>query len=57
MPEVLPDWFGRLLVKKAKDGMESIASGEGSIAWCGGFLWVQIAAKLLRVLVHFLFGL
>jgi hypothetical protein len=57
MPEVLPDWFGRLLVKKAKDGMESIASGEGSIAWCGGFLWVQIAVKLLRVLVHFLFGL
>jgi hypothetical protein len=34
-------------VKKAKDRMESIAGGEGHIAWCGGLLWVQIAAKLL----------
>jgi hypothetical protein len=40
MSEVVPDWFGRLVVKKAKDRMESIAGGEGSIAWCGGLLWV-----------------
>jgi hypothetical protein len=29
MPEVVPDWFRRLLVEKAKDRMESIAGGEG----------------------------
>jgi hypothetical protein len=38
MSEVLPDWFGGLVVKKAKDRMESIAGGEGSMAWCGGLL-------------------
>jgi hypothetical protein len=35
MPEVVFDWFGRLVVKNMKDGMESIAGDEGSIAWCG----------------------
>jgi hypothetical protein len=34
MPDVVLHWFGRLVVKKAKDTMESIAGGEGSIAWC-----------------------
>jgi hypothetical protein len=34
MPEVVLAWFGRLAVKKAKDGMEVIAGGEGSIVWC-----------------------
>jgi hypothetical protein len=38
MPEVVPDWFGSLVVKKAKDMMESIVGGEDSIAWCGGHL-------------------
>jgi hypothetical protein len=35
MPEVVLDWFGRLVVKEAKDKMMSIAGGKGSIAWCG----------------------
>jgi hypothetical protein len=35
MPEVMPDWFGRLVLKKMKYMMESIAGGEGSITWCG----------------------
>jgi hypothetical protein len=35
MPQVVPNWFGRLVVKKAKDMMESIAGGESSIALCG----------------------
>jgi hypothetical protein len=34
MPDMVLHWFGRLVVKKAKDTMESIAGGEGSIAWC-----------------------
>jgi hypothetical protein len=35
MPEVVLDWFGRLvLVKRAKDKMMS-TGGEGFIAWCG----------------------
>jgi hypothetical protein len=42
-------------LKKVKDRMESIASGEGSVAWCGGLLWVQIATKLLRSLGPFSF--
>jgi hypothetical protein len=42
-------------VKKVKDRMESIAGGEGFIAWCGGLLWVQIAVKLLRSLDNFSF--
>jgi hypothetical protein len=40
MTEVVPDWFGRPVVKKVKDRMESIAGGESSIAWCGGLLRV-----------------
>jgi hypothetical protein len=32
IPEVVLDWFGRLVVKKAKNKMVSIAGGEGSIA-------------------------
>jgi hypothetical protein len=55
MPEVVPDWFGRHVVKKVKDRMESIVGGEGSIAWCGGLLSVQIVAKFFGVLLHFLF--
>jgi hypothetical protein len=55
MPEVVPDWFGRLVVKKVKDMMESIAGGEGSITWCGGLLLMQIAMKLLRSLHPFSF--
>jgi hypothetical protein len=35
MPEVVLDWFGRLVVKKANDRMVSIASSEGSNAWYG----------------------
>jgi hypothetical protein len=35
MPEVVLDWFGRLVVEKVKDSMESIVSGDGFIAWCG----------------------
>jgi hypothetical protein len=35
MSEVVLDWFGKLVVKKVKDKMVSIAGGEGSIAWCG----------------------
>jgi hypothetical protein len=35
MSEVVLDWFGRLVVKNAKDKVVSIASGEGSISWCG----------------------
>jgi hypothetical protein len=35
MSEVVLDWFGRLVVEKAKDKTVSIAGGEGSIAWCG----------------------
>jgi hypothetical protein len=46
MLDVVVDWFGRLVMKKAMDRMESIASGEGSIAWCGRLLWMQITAKL-----------
>jgi hypothetical protein len=35
MPEVVLDWFGRLVVvKRAKDKMVS-TGGESSIAWCG----------------------
>jgi hypothetical protein len=52
---VLHDWFGRRVVKKTKDRMESIAGGEGSTAWCGGLLWVQIATKLLWSLGPFSF--
>jgi hypothetical protein len=55
MPEVVPDWFGSLVVKKAKDMMESIAGGEDSIAWCGGHLWVQNVMKLLWSLDPFSF--
>jgi hypothetical protein len=55
VPEVVPDWFGRLVVKKVKDRIESIAGGKGSIAWCGGLLWVQIVVKLLRSLDPFSF--
>jgi hypothetical protein len=35
MPEVVLDCFGKLVVKKVKHGMEGVADGEGSIAWCG----------------------
>jgi hypothetical protein len=35
MLEVALDWFGRLVVKRAKNKMLSIAGGEDSIAWCG----------------------
>jgi hypothetical protein len=35
MPEVVLDWFGRLVVKKVKDKMVCITGGECSIAWCG----------------------
>jgi hypothetical protein len=35
MLEVVPDWFGRLVLTKMKDMMESIAGGDGSITWCG----------------------
>jgi hypothetical protein len=35
--------------------MESIAGGEGSITWCGGLLWVQIATKLLQSVDPFSF--
>jgi hypothetical protein len=35
MPEVVLDWFGRLVVKKAMYKMVSIAGDEGSISWCG----------------------
>jgi hypothetical protein len=35
MSEVVLDWFGRLVVEKAKDKTVSIASGVGSIVWCG----------------------
>jgi hypothetical protein len=35
MPEVVLDWFGRLVVKKVKDRMVTIAGDEGSVAWCG----------------------
>jgi hypothetical protein len=35
MLEVVLDWFGRLVVKKEKDKIESIVGGEGFIAWCG----------------------
>jgi hypothetical protein len=38
MSEVVLGWFGRLVVRKANDRMESIADGEGSIAWCGELL-------------------
>jgi hypothetical protein len=38
MPKVVHDWLGRLVVKKMKDSMESIAGGEDSIAWCAGLL-------------------
>jgi hypothetical protein len=34
MSEVKLDWFGKL-VERARDKMESIADGGGSIAWCG----------------------
>jgi hypothetical protein len=34
MSEVVLGWFGRLVVKKAKGKMVSIAGGEGSIALC-----------------------
>jgi hypothetical protein len=35
MPEVVLDWFGRVVVvKRAKDKVVS-TGGEGSIAWCG----------------------
>jgi hypothetical protein len=55
MSDAVPDWFGKLMVQKAKDRMESIAGGEGSIAWCGGLLWVLIGAKLLWSLDSFYF--
>jgi hypothetical protein len=55
MPEVLPDWSGKPVVKKVKDRMENIVGGEGSIAWCGGLLWLYIATKLLRSLDPFSF--
>jgi hypothetical protein len=32
MLEVVLGWFGRLVVEKAKDRMESVTGGEGSIA-------------------------
>jgi hypothetical protein len=35
MSQVVLDWFGRLVVQKAKDRMESIVDGESSIALCG----------------------
>jgi hypothetical protein len=35
MSEVVLDWFGRLVVKKVKDKMVSIAGGEGFVDWCG----------------------
>jgi hypothetical protein len=35
MPEVELDLFGKLVVEKAKDKMESIADDGSSIAWCG----------------------
>jgi hypothetical protein len=40
------------VVKKVKDRIESIAGGDGFIAWCGRLLWVHIVVKLL-ILVHF----
>jgi hypothetical protein len=46
MSEMVLDLFGRLVVKRAKDRMESIVGGESSIAWCGRLLWVQIGVKL-----------
>jgi hypothetical protein len=55
MTELVPDWFGRLVVTNVKDRMESIAGDEGFIAWCGRLLWVQIDAKLLRSLDPFSF--
>jgi hypothetical protein len=35
MPEVVLDWFGRLVVEKAMYKMVSIAGDEGSITRCG----------------------
>jgi hypothetical protein len=35
MPEVVPDWFGRLVVVKRVKGKMVNIGGEGSIAWCG----------------------
>jgi hypothetical protein len=55
MPEVVLDWFDRLVVKRAKDKMVSIAGGEGSIAWCGSLLLVQTSMKLLQSLDSFYF--
>jgi hypothetical protein len=55
MPEVVLGLFGRLVVKKPKDRMESIAGGVGSIACCGRLLWVQIVVKLLHCLDPFSF--
>jgi hypothetical protein len=55
MPEVVLDWFDRLVVKRAKDKMVSITSGEGSIAWCGSLLLVQTSTKLLQSLDSFYF--
>jgi hypothetical protein len=49
MSEMVLDLFGRLVVKRAKDRMESIVGGESSIAWCGRLLWVQIGVKLFAV--------
>jgi hypothetical protein len=35
MSEVGLDYFGKLVVKRAKDRMVNIAGSEGPIAWCG----------------------
>jgi hypothetical protein len=35
VPKVVLDWFGKLVAKKVKDKMPSIAGGDGSITWCG----------------------
>jgi hypothetical protein len=36
MPEVVLDWFGKLVVvKRVKDKMVNTAGGDGSISWCG----------------------
>jgi hypothetical protein len=32
---VVLGWFGKLVVKLAKDRMVSTVGGESSIAWCG----------------------
>jgi hypothetical protein len=35
MPEVGLDWFGKPMMEKENDMMESIVDDGGSFAWCG----------------------